>query len=155
EGHASHRRRRRRLGHPGGRGADPGAGRGRPDDGGDGGGQHGARRRAGGGGRAGLTRVESSRMATAPARERILTVTELNRRIKNALEQNFPGLWVRGEITNFGKSTTGLVYFGLKDRLAQIDCVLYSKDATRLKFEPKNGLAVDAYGPVTVYEPRG
>ncbi|TMQ68836.1 MAG: exodeoxyribonuclease VII large subunit [Candidatus Eisenbacteria bacterium] len=94
-------------------------------------------------------------MATAPARERILTVSELNRRIKGALEESFPGLWVRGEITDWKKSSTGHFYFCLKDRFAQIEVVLYSKERMRLRFDPTNGMAVDAYGRVSAYEPRG
>jgi len=93
--------------------------------------------------------------APAPARERILTVSELNRRIKAALEGYFPGQWVRGEISDYKKAGSGHFYFCLKDRHAQIDCVIYAKEAARLKFEPKTGMAVDAYGRVSVFEPRG
>jgi exodeoxyribonuclease VII large subunit len=94
-------------------------------------------------------------VATAPTHERILTVTEVTRRIKEALEGFFPGQWVRGEISGWKKAASGHFYFSLKDRNAQLDCFLHSKLAAKLKFPPRDGLAVDAYGRIEVWEQRG
>src|SRR5437899_10590970 len=95
-------------------------------------------------------------MATVPAsRERILTVSEVTQRIKTALEEFFPGQWVRGEISGWKKAVSGHFYFSLKDKNAQIDCFLHSKLAAKLKFPPRDGMAVDAYGRVEVWAARG
>jgi len=94
-------------------------------------------------------------MATAPAREGILSVTEVNRRVRSTLEDSFPALWVRGELTGFRLATSGHRYFSLKDERSLLDCALYLNDATRLRFEPRDGMAVEAYGRISVFEPRG
>jgi exodeoxyribonuclease VII large subunit len=43
----------------------------------------------------------------------LLTVSELNRHAKAALENTFPLLWVGGEISNFTRATSGHCYFSL------------------------------------------
>ena len=96
-------------------------------------------------------------MAHSPAPdETILTVGGLTRRIKESLEGEFPALWVRGEISGFKRAESGHLYFALKEgREALIDCVMWRAGAARLGFEPRDGSEVEAFGGVTVYEPRG
>ena len=96
-------------------------------------------------------------MAHSPAPdETILTVGGLTRRIKESLEGEFPALWVRGEISGFKRAESGHLYFALKEgREALIDCVMWRAGAARLSFEPRDGSEVEAFGGVTVYEPRG
>src|SRR5213594_2290519 len=96
-------------------------------------------------------------MALSPAsEERILTVGELTRRIKESLEVEFPSLWVRGEVSGFKRADSGHLYFSLKEgRDALIDCVVWRTSAVRLGFEPRDGAEVEAFGGITVYEPRG
>lgn len=84
-----------------------------------------------------------------------ITVTELTRRIKDAVEGSFPFVWVQGEITNCTRAGSGHVYLSLKDDSAQIRAVVWRSTAVRLKFELRDGLAVVAAGPVEVYEARG
>jgi hypothetical protein len=50
----------------------------------------------------------------------ILTVAELNRTARRLLEQQFPLLWVTGEISNLMRAASGHVYFSLKDAQAQV-----------------------------------
>jgi exodeoxyribonuclease VII large subunit len=91
-----------------------------------------------------------------PAGNGILTVSILTKRIRDSLEGNFPAVWVRGEIVNCKRQAqSGHIYFSLKDNWAQLDCVIWSKEAARLPFEPKDGLQVEAFGLVTVFEQRG
>ena len=94
-------------------------------------------------------------MATAPAREGILTVTELTRRIKIRLEEGFPAVWVRGEISGFKLAPSGHRYFSLKDPQSVLDCALYANEAARVRFQPKDGMAVEAFGRISLFEPRG
>jgi hypothetical protein len=67
----------------------------------------------------------------------------------------FPGQWVKGEISGFRPHTSGHLYFKLKDASAQLDCAMFKMNAMRLSFTPRDGLEVEAYGEVSVYEPRG
>jgi exodeoxyribonuclease VII large subunit len=95
-------------------------------------------------------------MTTGRPGNGILSVGELTRRIKETLSSDFPGVWVRGEVTGYKRQPqTGNVYFCLKDRFAQLDCMMWAKEAARLPFEPRDGLQVEAFGGISVYEPRG
>ena len=46
---------------------------------------------------------------------KVLTVSELTRRIRGLLEDNFPSTWVEGEISDLRTPSSGHVYFTLKD----------------------------------------
>jgi exodeoxyribonuclease VII large subunit len=87
--------------------------------------------------------------------ERVETVSELNGRIKMVLESEFRGVWVRGEISNLRRQTSGHCYFSLKDAGSQISAVLFRGNATRQSIDLRDGLQVLAYGEVSLYEPRG
>jgi exodeoxyribonuclease VII large subunit len=89
---------------------------------------------------------------TAPAP---LSVTELNRRVRVLLENQFETLWVTGELSNVKPAGSGHWYFCLKDEAAAIDCVMYRSRAQFLDFRPENGLRVEVRARVTLYEPRG
>jgi exodeoxyribonuclease VII large subunit len=84
-----------------------------------------------------------------------LSVTELNRLAREALESRFPPLWVRGEISNLTRAPSGHLYFTLKDAGAQVRCTLWRTRAQRLAVEPANGMRVDARAVVSLYEARG
>jgi exodeoxyribonuclease VII large subunit len=85
----------------------------------------------------------------------ILSVSQLTRQIKDAVEGNFPLVWVQGEVTNCSRAGSGHVYLTLKDEAAQIRAVIWRNTAARLRFDLHDGLAVIAAGPVEVYEARG
>lgn len=85
----------------------------------------------------------------------IPTVSALTKRLKESLETSFPAVWVKGEIVGYKRQPQGNVYFSLKDNWARLDCVVWSKEAARLSFEPKDGLQLEAFGNITVYEPYG
>lgn len=83
------------------------------------------------------------------------TVGVLTERIKDALEAEFGGVAVRGEISNLAKPRSGHLYFSLKDQAASVRVVMWRTAAQRLPFELSDGLAVRLVGRVTVYSPRG
>jgi exodeoxyribonuclease VII large subunit len=85
----------------------------------------------------------------------LLTVSDLTRQVRSILEQNFPSLWVEGEISNLRCPSSGHRYFTLKDQSSQIRAVLFRSQAERLKFELQDGLEVFVLGRISVYEPRG
>jgi exodeoxyribonuclease VII large subunit len=85
----------------------------------------------------------------------ILTVSQLTRQIKDAVEGNFPLCWVLGEVTNCTRAGSGHIYLTLKDDSAQMRAVIWRNTAARLRFDVHDGLEVVAVGPVEVYEARG
>ena len=84
-----------------------------------------------------------------------LTVTDLTRQIKGALENVFPPLWVEGELSDFVAASSGHYYFTLKDENCQIRSVMFRREAGRLTFLPEDGMKVLLLGRLTVYEARG
>ncbi len=84
-----------------------------------------------------------------------LSVSELTKQIKYALELDFDRVLVRGELSNIAFPRSGHVYFNIKDDSAQIASVMFRPSAQRVKFDLENGLEVLLKGRITVYEPRG
>ena len=62
---------------------------------------------------------------------KILTVSEITRRIKGLLERDFPSVWLEGEVSNLRSPGSGHVYFTLKDAGAQIAAVLFRSATLR------------------------
>ena len=84
-----------------------------------------------------------------------LTVTELNRNVRDLLEHRYPMLWVRGEISNFVRARSGHAYFSLKDENAQVRCVMFRHRNQHLNWVPRDGIMVEVQALVSLYEPRG
>ena len=78
-----------------------------------------------------------------------------SRLTSGALAEAFPAVWVKGEVSGFKRHGSGHLYFSLKDEGAVLGCVMWKGRAARLPVEPQDGLAVEAFGAVTVYEPQG
>jgi exodeoxyribonuclease VII large subunit len=85
----------------------------------------------------------------------VVTVSELNRRVRTVLENQFEVLWVAGELSNVKKAPSGHWYFSLKDPTAQVDCAMFRSRAQFLDFRPENGQQVEVRARVTLYEARG
>ncbi|MGA3180311.1 MAG: exodeoxyribonuclease VII large subunit [Verrucomicrobiota bacterium] len=86
---------------------------------------------------------------------RVLSVTELTREIRRALEKQVGEIWVTGEITNLRLQSSGHIYFTLKDAGAQLSCVLFRGDSVANRGALADGRKVVLKGQITVYEPRG
>jgi exodeoxyribonuclease VII large subunit len=85
----------------------------------------------------------------------VVTVSELLRSVRDTLERRFPLMWVRGELSNLSRAPSGHRYFTLKDRGAQVDCVMFRSRAAALGEELREGMQVEARVLPTLYEPRG
>ncbi|MDD5645312.1 MAG: exodeoxyribonuclease VII large subunit [bacterium] len=83
------------------------------------------------------------------------SVSQLTKKVKNKLEEDFRCLWVGGEISSFKKPSSGHVYFSLKDENSQLQCVLYRLYAEDLPFEFEIGLKIAVFGSISVYEKSG
>ncbi len=84
-----------------------------------------------------------------------LTVTQLVRRVRSSLEEAVPQCWVVGEVSNARRSTSGHLYFTLKDAHSAINVVMFKAAAERLRFKLEDGLEVLVLGRVSIFEPRG
>jgi exodeoxyribonuclease VII large subunit len=86
---------------------------------------------------------------------KVLTVTELTRSIRGALETKFRAVWVQGEISNYKLHPSGHQYFTLKDQRTQIACVIWRDTIAPPRQPLVDGSQVQVYGTVTVFETRG
>lgn len=87
-----------------------------------------------------------------------ITVSQLNRYLKNCLaaDENLRSLTVKGELSNFtNHQKTGHFYFTLKDVSASVKAVMFRQNASRVRFNPENGMNVILTGSVQVFERDG
>jgi len=88
---------------------------------------------------------------------KIYSVGEISKMVKEYLESNdtLNKIWIRGEISNFTLHRSGHMYFDLKDDESVVSCVMFRSANQNLKFEPKHGMKVLAFGNISVYIPHG
>lgn len=86
-----------------------------------------------------------------------ITVTDLNKYIKEKIagDENLANVLVKGKISNFKLHYTGHMYFTLKDENSLIKCIMFKTYTPHLKFTPKDGMKVMAFGTVSVFERDG
>lgn len=86
-----------------------------------------------------------------------ISVTDLNYYIKNKIadDEYLNNVLIKGEISNFKHHYTGHMYFTLKDDTSLIKCIMFKSYTTNLKFVPKDGMSVLAFGTVSVFERDG
>ncbi len=95
----------------------------------------------------------ASHQAATP--EGAWSVAEVTQRARQLVETGFDRVWVRGELTGFKAYRSGHWYFTLRDRSAQIRCVMWRSDNERLREPPVNGVEVFVEARPTVWEERG
>jgi exodeoxyribonuclease VII large subunit len=86
---------------------------------------------------------------------KIYTISEISEEIRAIFEEQFPDVWITGEISNFRPAGSGHLYFTLKDARSQLRAVCFRSQARYLKFKPGDGISVIARGQLSVYEARG
>ena len=88
----------------------------------------------------------------------VLTVSQLNKYVAFKLSSDIKlkGVAVKGEISNFVcHFRSGHMYFTLKDGNSQVKAVMFSSNASRLRFEPIDGMNVMAVCNIELYERDG
>lgn len=88
---------------------------------------------------------------------RIGTVSQINNYVKKILDNNkiLNNVWVKGEISNFKRHSSGHIYLTLKDEGGVLKGVMFRSAAQGLTFSPADGMKVMARGRVSVYEAGG
>lgn len=90
--------------------------------------------------------------STVPANLPEISVSELSLSLKRTVEDAFPYVRLRGEISGYrGPHSSGHVYFSLKDESAKIDAIIWKGAFARMRFKPEEGMEVIATGKVTTY----
>ena len=78
----------------------------------------------------------ADQLPLVPERD-VYTVSRLNTEAHALLARSFPLLWVEGEISNLSRPSSGHWYFSLKDRAAQVRCVMFRSRNARIRFTPR------------------
>ena len=89
---------------------------------------------------------------------RPVTVTELNRHIKDVLKSDplLAGIILTGEISYWKPNyRTGAVFFTLKDENSQIDCVMWQDSASKITVPYEVGMLVNLQGSVDYWNNGG
>jgi exodeoxyribonuclease VII large subunit len=84
-----------------------------------------------------------------------LSVTQLVRKMKRAVESEVGRLWIEGEVSNLTKQGSGHWYFSLKDEGSQIQCAMFQARNREGSEALENGAKVRVFAEATVYEARG
>ncbi len=89
--------------------------------------------------------------------QQYLTVATVNKYIKRKfdVDPHLENIFVKGEISNFKRHSSGHVYLTLKDDKAVISAVMFRQDFSRVQFAVENGMKVLVSGNITVYETAG
>ena len=100
-----------------------------------------------------LTSTSSLQKSPQRSDDEVISVSQLNKMAKSALENTLPIMWIKGEIS--GLKSYSHLYFDLKDEGAKISCVMFAKLAVMLDFPLENGMQVEVRGRVTIYPQNG
>jgi exodeoxyribonuclease VII large subunit len=93
--------------------------------------------------------------SSKPNEGKVFSVKEINRLVRELLEQSFPSFWISGEISNFINASSGHWYFSLKDDEAQVRCTMFKNKNMAADWVPKNGEKIEAKCFIGLYEARG
>lgn len=95
-------------------------------------------------------------MCPNPANEApVISVSELNRLARRAIETQLVQTWIGGEISNFTRAPSGHWYFTLKDAQASVRCAMFRNRNQFLDWQPREGDQIEVRAQATLYEPRG
>lgn len=83
----------------------------------------------------------------------VYSVSQINGYLKDLIDcdQTLASVYVRGEISNYKAYPSGHHYFSLKDEGGSIRCVMFRREAERLRFHLQNGMNVIALGRISVF----
>lgn len=83
----------------------------------------------------------------------VYSVSQLNNYVKGVLDrdENLAHIFVTGEISNYKAHYSGHLYMTIKDETASIKAVMFSGNASKLRFEPENGMKILALATVSLF----
>jgi exodeoxyribonuclease VII large subunit len=82
-------------------------------------------------------------------------VSDVTRRARQLVEAGFPRIWVRGEVSSFKTYRSGHWYFTLRDKRAQVRCIMWRSDNQRLRASPEEGTEIFVEAQPQVWEEKG
>ncbi|MDD3341139.1 MAG: exodeoxyribonuclease VII large subunit [Bacilli bacterium] len=89
--------------------------------------------------------------------DKYLTVASLTKYLKHKFDSDMHlrNVFLKGEISNLKKHSTGHYYFSIKDESSKINAIMFSSQTKNLNFSPEDGMKVLLVGRISVYESTG
>lgn len=89
--------------------------------------------------------------------QKVLTVTQLTEYLKNIIETDarLSNLWLKGEVSNVSKPSSGHLYLTLKDEYCTLKAVMFKTDYAKIPFKVENGFEVVVRGRIAIYQKGG
>ncbi|MBE7411282.1 MAG: exodeoxyribonuclease VII large subunit [Leptospiraceae bacterium] len=97
-------------------------------------------------------------MEDTKSKNKVFLVSEITKIVKTILteEDILKNIWIRGEVSNLSFSSSGHIYFSLKDDNSILKCIFLSFNSNRYKGKKlQNGMEIQVNGGITVYEAGG
>jgi len=87
----------------------------------------------------------------------VFSVSDLNHYVGEVLAADpvLAAVRVQGEISGFKKYPSGHMYFSLKDKESQVNCVAFRGNAAHFSFVPENGMSVIITARASLYDRDG
>ncbi len=85
----------------------------------------------------------------------IFSVSEVSFHLKQVVETQIEHLYVRGEVANFTRHSSGHIYFSIKDERSTLRCTFFRNVNYSLDFVPEDGMEVVCFGKLSIYEKGG
>jgi exodeoxyribonuclease VII large subunit len=79
------------------------------------------------------------------------SVSELSGAIRRTVEEGFPLVRVRGEVSGLKAAASGHTYFDLKDDKAVLNAIIWKQSSRVIRIRPEQGMEVICTGRVTTY----
>ena len=89
--------------------------------------------------------------------DKYITISQINNSIKRIFDGTsyLQKVYLRGEISNFKRHTSGHLYLTLKDSESRISAIMFRSMASKLTFAPEDGMNVLVEGRISVYPAGG
>ncbi|PID27288.1 MAG: exodeoxyribonuclease VII large subunit [Candidatus Cloacimonadota bacterium] len=99
--------------------------------------------------------VKKSPQKVENSENKLLTVSQLSKKIKLLIESSLSRIYVEGEISNYKKHSSGHHYFSIKDEKSVINCVMWKSVRVDRSVVLESGKKVKIFGNVTIFEAGG
>ncbi len=88
-----------------------------------------------------------------PQPRTIFSVTDITNTLKRIIQQNplLQNVWVRGQVSNLRRPNSGHIYLTLKDDNSSIRGIIWRSNASRLKFNLRDGDEILVNGQINIY----
>ena len=81
----------------------------------------------------------------------VWNVSELSNSVKDAIEERYDYIRVKGEVSKPNFASSGHVYFSLKDDKSLLNAIIWKYNLFNISLKPEEGLEVICTGRLTVY----